>query len=71
MLARLKSAGINCIFHYVPLHSSPAGRRYARMSGELKVTDDQAGRIVRLPLWIGLSGDQQARVADGLEEVLS
>lgn len=71
VLARLKSEGINCIFHYVPLHSSPAGRRYARMSGVLRITDDQAGRIVRLPLWIGLSGEQQARVAASLERILS
>ena len=71
VLARLKHHGIHCIFHYVPLHSSPAGRRYARMSGELNVTDCQSERIIRLPLWIGLSEEQQARVAVSLEEILS
>jgi dTDP-4-amino-4,6-dideoxygalactose transaminase len=70
VLRELKKDGINCIFHYVPLHSSPAGKRYARVSGELKVTDDQSERIVRLPLWIGLSREQQARVTEGLERIL-
>jgi len=70
-LAKLKGQGINCIFHYVPLHSSPAGKRYARASGGLNVTDRQSERLVRLPLWIGLSLEQQARVAASLEQILS
>ena len=47
--------GIQCIFHYVPLHSSPAGRKYARTHGDLSVTNDVECRLVRLPLWIGLN----------------
>ena len=71
VLGRLRSEGIRCVFHYVPLHTSPAGRRYARVNGELNVTDRQAERIVRLPLWIGLSREQQARVAESLERILA
>lgn len=71
VLAKLKSDGINCVFHYVPLHSSPAGKRYARVSGKLNVTDCQSERIIRLPLWIGLSQEQQAHVAASLERILS
>jgi dTDP-4-amino-4,6-dideoxygalactose transaminase len=50
----MKAREIHCVFHYVPLHSSPKGRQAARTSGDMSVTDDVADRLVRLPLWIGL-----------------
>jgi dTDP-4-amino-4,6-dideoxygalactose transaminase len=50
----LADAGIGAVFHYVPLHSSPAGLRYGRANGSLPVTDDASDRLVRMPLWIGL-----------------
>jgi dTDP-4-amino-4,6-dideoxygalactose transaminase len=50
----LRQHGIGAVFHYIPLHSSPAGKRYGRASGELPVTDDVSDRLVRLPLWAGL-----------------
>jgi dTDP-4-amino-4,6-dideoxygalactose transaminase len=53
-IASLKASGIGAVFHYVPLHSSPAGRRFGRASGELRVTDDVSARLVRMPLWLGL-----------------
>jgi dTDP-4-amino-4,6-dideoxygalactose transaminase len=46
--------GIQCVFHYVPLHASPFGRHVGRADGTLPVTDDVANRLVRLPLWVGL-----------------
>jgi dTDP-4-amino-4,6-dideoxygalactose transaminase len=52
----LRRAGIDAVFHYVPLHSSPAGRRYGRAAGDLPVTDNIAGRLLRLPIWAGMSG---------------
>ena len=48
---------INCVFHYIPLHSSPFGRKKGRANGKLSVTDDISQRIVRLPLWVGLEND--------------
>ena len=63
----LKQNGIMAIFHYVPLHSSPAGERYGRVHGSLEVTNDQSKRLVRLPLWYGLSEQQQGRVVDVLK----
>jgi dTDP-4-amino-4,6-dideoxygalactose transaminase len=53
-IAALKDEGIGSVFHYIPLHSSPAGLRYGRASGELPVTDSISDRLVRMPLWIGL-----------------
>jgi dTDP-4-amino-4,6-dideoxygalactose transaminase len=53
-IAALKEKGYGAVFHYVPLHSSPAGRRFGRVSGFMNVTDDIADRVLRLPLWVGL-----------------
>ena len=50
----MKQAEINCVFHYVPLHSAPYGRLSGRAAGPLPVTTDVADRLVRLPLWLGL-----------------
>ena len=54
LLRRTKASGVGAVFHYVPLHSAPAGLRFARQSGPLPVTDDLSARLVRLPLWAGL-----------------
>ncbi len=50
----MKSRSINCIFHYIPLHSSPAGKEFGRVGSSMNVTESIASKIVRLPLWIGL-----------------
>lgn len=50
----LRSEGIAAVFHYIPLHSSPAGERFGRTAGALPVTDDASDRLVRMPLWLGL-----------------
>ncbi|QFY41394.1 dTDP-4-amino-4,6-dideoxygalactose transaminase [Candidatus Methylospira mobilis] len=60
------SAGIGVVFHYVPLHNSPAGLRYGRATGALPVTCSVAERLIRLPLWIGLTQTQQDRVVEVL-----
>jgi dTDP-4-amino-4,6-dideoxygalactose transaminase len=57
LLEHLRAHEIGAIFHYIPLHSSPAGRRYGRTNGELPVTDAVSERLVRLPLWIGLEDE--------------
>jgi dTDP-4-amino-4,6-dideoxygalactose transaminase len=54
----LRREQIHAVFHYVPLHSSPAGRKLGRASGSMRVTDSVADRLVRLPLWIGLESQQ-------------
>ncbi len=52
LIDRLQEKGVNTVFHYVPLHSSPAGKKYGRVSGALRNTDELAERLVRLPLWV-------------------
>ncbi|MBD2230192.1 dTDP-4-amino-4,6-dideoxygalactose transaminase [Phormidium tenue] len=58
ILANLKRHGVQATFHYVPLHSAPAGRKYGRQSGELIVTEDICDRIVRLPLFADLTFEE-------------
>jgi dTDP-4-amino-4,6-dideoxygalactose transaminase len=70
VLDGLKQNGIRAVFHYVPLHSSPAGRRYGRANGELAFTTSLSQRLVRLPMWFGLSESQQARVCEVLTALL-
>jgi len=70
VLSELKKNDIYSVFHYVPLHSSPAGQRYGRAHGELEVTVRQSERLVRLPLWVGLSPAQQDRVVEVLSNAL-
>lgn len=66
VLTRLRSENVHPVFHYVPLHSSPAGRRYARVHGSMAVTDRQSEALVRLPMWMDLNRGQQDRVVDVL-----
>lgn len=70
VLDSLKRNEIWSVFHYVPLHSSPAGKRYGRPHGDLNVTNQQSERLVRLPLWVGLSDEQQDRIVSVLNETL-
>jgi dTDP-4-amino-4,6-dideoxygalactose transaminase len=58
-LAEFRTVGINAPFHYVPLHSAPAGLRFGRTAGALDVTDSVASRLIRLPLHLHLSEAQQ------------
>lgn len=58
----LKDSGINAVFHYVPLHSSPAGRRFSRNNGELRHTVDLSNRLLRLPLFPALTPEQTEQV---------
>lgn len=64
MIAYLEDKNINAVFHYVPLHSSPAGLQHGRAHGNLSVTNDISGRIVRLPLYYGMTEDDIHRVVE-------
>ncbi len=69
-IGKLREHGISAVFHYIPLHSSPAGQRFGRASGELAVTNDAADRLVRLPLWAGL-GEHMDAVLAAADEALA
>ena len=55
LIAHLKECGVQAVFHYVPLHSSPAGRKFGRFSGEDVYTTRESDRLVRLPMYYGLT----------------
>jgi len=62
----LRASGIYSVFHYIPLHSSSFGTKYHRKAQALPVTDHVSNNIIRLPLWIGITPDQQEIVIDQL-----
>jgi len=63
LITHLKSAGIHAVFHYIPLHTSPMGLKLGFKPGELPVTEDLSGRLLRLPLYYEISeGDQESVV---------
>ena len=70
LIARMKADGITTPFHYVPLHSAPAGLRLARTSGDLPHTEDLSSRLVRLPLFPRM-GDASHRVLERVQVHLS
>ena len=59
-----KEKGVLMVFHYIPLHSAPAGRKYGRFSGEDIYTTKESERLVRLPLYYGLEEKDQSKVID-------
>jgi dTDP-4-amino-4,6-dideoxygalactose transaminase len=71
LIGRLSDAGVNAVSHYVPLHSSPAGVRYGRVHGSLEATDDASERLLRLPLWVGMTAEDAAHVVNALERSLA
>ena len=71
VLDEFKRNDIWSVFHYVPLHSSPAGQRYGRATGTMSVTNKQSERLVRLPLWSGLTEEQQGKVVSVLKAAAS
>ena len=64
----LKENGILAVFHYVPLHSAIAGRKYGRFNGEDIYTTSESERLVRLPMYFRLSPDDAAEVVDKIHE---
>lgn len=62
LLAHLKQNDILAVFHYVPLHSAPAGQQYGRFHGEDRYTTTESERLLRLPLWYGMEEDTRNRV---------
>ena len=71
VLAELRAQGIHALFHYVPLHTSPAGKTFARTSGSVHCTETLSEKLIRLPMWVGLTREQQQRVIDTVITVLT
>ena len=61
-ISYMKSQGVLCVFHYIPLHSAPAGLEFGRFDGEDEYTTRESERLVRLPLYYGLKAEDLAEV---------
>ena len=70
-MAFLKRHGVSAVFHFVPLHLSPMGRTFGYRAGDLPLTEDLAGRILRLPSFGTITAAQQDCVADLVTAYLS
>lgn len=68
LLAHLRERGIIATFHYIPLDTSPAGMRFGRTPFDCRQSADFSSRLVRLPLWAGMSEDEVAMVVDAVAE---
>ncbi|WP_038178838.1 dTDP-4-amino-4,6-dideoxygalactose transaminase [Vibrio rhizosphaerae] len=68
VLDSFRNHGISAVFHYVPLHSSPAGQNCGTTSGSMNNTNSLSEKIIRLPLWVGLTTEQQERVVSVLDK---
>jgi dTDP-4-amino-4,6-dideoxygalactose transaminase len=71
LLEHLKGQGIVAVFHYVPLHTSPMGRTFGYGDGDLPVTEDLSGRLLRLPFYYEISPPEQSRVVEAVGAYLS
>ncbi|WP_211451919.1 dTDP-4-amino-4,6-dideoxygalactose transaminase [Collimonas antrihumi] len=71
MLDEMKRNGIYSVFHYVPLHSSPAGSRLGKTIGDMAVTNSTSERLMRLPLWVGLSESNIDTVTNTIKKILA
>ena len=67
LLAHMKENDILAVCHYVPLHSAPAGLKFGRFHGEDRFTTIESERLVRLPLWYGMSDEVRHRVVDSVK----
>lgn len=56
-ISYMKEQGVYCVFHYIPLHSAPAGLRFGRFHGEDKYTTMESERLVRMPIYYGILPD--------------
>jgi dTDP-4-amino-4,6-dideoxygalactose transaminase len=66
LIRYLKERGINAVFHYIPLHSAPAGRRYGEFRGQDIYTTKESERLLRLPLYYGMEPADRERVVEAV-----
>jgi dTDP-4-amino-4,6-dideoxygalactose transaminase len=66
LIGHLSDQGVMGVFHYLPLHTAPGGLRFGRFHGQDIYTTRESGKLVRLPLWYGISDEIQSRVVDAV-----
>ena len=71
LISFLKARNVNAVFHYVPLHSAPAGYKFGRFAGEDLYTTKESERLLRLPMYYGLKKEDLAHVIEAVREFYS
>lgn len=66
LIAHMKANNIGCVFHYIPLHTAPAGQRFGRFHGEDRYTTKESERLMRLPMYYNLSEEDRGFVVEKL-----
>lgn len=67
LIDNLKEHGIMAVFHYIPLHTSPAGQKFGRFHGEDRYTTKESERLLRLPMYYGLKEEDIVYIADTIK----
>jgi dTDP-4-amino-4,6-dideoxygalactose transaminase len=70
LMLYLRRHGILAVFHYIPLHASPMGKRFGYGEGELPITEDLSRRLLRLPLYHEITIEEQTQVVDQIRKFL-
>ncbi len=66
LIAHLKENGVGSAFHYIPLHSAPAGKKFGRFSGDDKYTTAESEKLLRLPMFYGLTDEDTEKVIEAV-----
>ena len=64
----LKDNGVQAVFHYIPLHNSPAGKKFGKFNGEDKYTTLESEKLIRLPMYYGITKADQDVVIKEIRE---
>ena len=67
LIAYLKDKDVMSVFHYIPLHTAPAGLKFGRFHGEDRYTTRESERLARLPMYFGLTEEQVDYICDVLK----
>ena len=67
LIDHMRAHGVGCVFHYVPLHSAPAGQRFGVFHGEDRYTTAESERLLRLPMYYGLTDGEVETAADAVK----
>ena len=67
LISYMKEHGVQAVFHYIPLHTAPAGKKYGIFRGEDRYTTKESERLMRLPLYYGLSESDAEKVVDTIK----
>ena len=67
-ISYLKEQGVQAVFHYIPLHSAPAGEKYGKFSGRDVYTTKESERLVRIPLYYNLKSEDKETVVKAVRE---